>query len=122
MRLTARAVDGSGSSFSATLPRVHAIDVRVRGRDPRDGWLETWLAADRSPVAVSIAFLGADGRAFGAAMVARIGLEEPVRRRPRRGVALVLVLWLVVVLTPSVLAWCGRPARRRPLPRTPAPA
>ena len=75
MRLTARAVDGSGSSFSAILPRVHAIDVRVRGRDPRDGWLETWLAADRSPVAVSIAFLGADGRALGAAMVARIGLE-----------------------------------------------
>ncbi|HEY5545449.1 MAG TPA: type II secretion system protein [Gemmatimonadaceae bacterium] len=75
MRLSARAVHGSGSPFSATLHAARAIDVRVRGRDPRDGWLESWLAADRSPVAVSIAFLGADGRARGAPLIARVGLE-----------------------------------------------
>lgn len=75
VRLTARPVDGPGAPFSATLRGVHAIDVRVRGRDPRDGWLDAWLAADRSPVAVSIAFLGADGRPRGAPMVARVGLE-----------------------------------------------
>lgn len=75
IRLTARAVDGTGVPFSATLHDVRAIDVRVRGRDARDGWLDSWLAADRSPVAVSIAFLGADGRAHSAPMVARVGLE-----------------------------------------------
>lgn len=75
LRLTAHAVDGSGAPFSATLRGVHAIDVRVRGRDPRDGWLDSWLAADRSPVAVSIAFLGADGRPRGLPLVARVGLE-----------------------------------------------
>lgn len=75
VRLAGRAVDGSGAQFSATLPWVRAIDVRVRGRDPRDGWLESWLALDRSPVAVSIAFLGADRRAVGAPLVARVGLE-----------------------------------------------
>jgi len=75
MRLTARPIDGSSAPFSSTLPGVRGIDVRVRGRDPRDGWLETWLAADRSPVAVSITFLDADGRARGAPMIARVGLE-----------------------------------------------
>lgn len=75
VRLTGLAVDGSGSQFSATLPAIRAIDVRVRGRDPRDGWLESWLALDRSPVAVSITFLGADRRTIGAPLVARVGLE-----------------------------------------------
>lgn len=75
VRLTGRSVDGSSAPFSATLREVRAIDVRVRGRDARDGWLDTWPAPQRSPVAVSIAFLGADGRARGAPLLARVGLE-----------------------------------------------
>jgi prepilin-type N-terminal cleavage/methylation domain-containing protein len=73
--LAARPVDGDDPPFHATLPGIRAIDVRVRGRDARDGWLESWPAADRSPVAVSIAFLGGDGRVIGAPLIARVGLE-----------------------------------------------
>ena len=75
VHLAAYAVDDTLRSLSAVLPRVRSIDVRVRGRDFRDGWLETWSVPDRSPVAVSIAFLSADNRMIGAPLVARVGLE-----------------------------------------------
>lgn len=65
----------SGSS-TTLLRRVNAVNVRVRGRDFRDGWLETWSAPDRSPAAVSISFLNADGRVVGAPLMARVGLER----------------------------------------------
>jgi prepilin-type N-terminal cleavage/methylation domain-containing protein len=75
VHLEGHPLDGAGAPFAATLRDVRAVDVRVRGRGFRDGWLESWIATDRSPVAVSIAFLGADGRALGGPMVARVGLE-----------------------------------------------
>lgn len=70
-----RQVDHPSRSFTTLLRRVHALNVRVRGRDFRDGWLETWNAPDRSPAAVSISFLNADGRVIGAPLMARVGLE-----------------------------------------------
>jgi len=51
------------------------LSIHVQGRDFRDGWLETWNAPDRSPAAVSISFLNADGRVIGAPLMARVGLE-----------------------------------------------
>lgn len=69
------AADDPAQSFSAELPRVRGIDVRVMGRDARDGWFEDWPFADRSPVAVNIAFLDANRRMIGAPLVARVGLE-----------------------------------------------
>lgn len=75
VRFAGRAASDPGQSFSALLPRVQRIDVRVRGRDYRDGWFEEWSAPDRSPVAVTIAFLDATGHPLGAPLVARIGLE-----------------------------------------------
>jgi prepilin-type N-terminal cleavage/methylation domain-containing protein len=69
------AVDDPAQSFSAELPRVHAIDVRVMGRDVRDGWFEDWPFVDRSPVAVNIAFLDATSRMIGAPLVVRVGLQ-----------------------------------------------
>lgn len=74
-RFDAQQVDNPARSFSTLLQRVHALSVRVRGRDFRDGWLETWSAPDRSPAAVSIAFMNADGRVIGAPLMARVGLE-----------------------------------------------
>ena len=75
LQIVGHAVDEPSSSFAGVLPRVRRLDVRVRGRDYRDGWFEEWTISDRSPVAVSIAFLGPDGRSIGAPLVARIGLE-----------------------------------------------
>lgn len=75
VHLDAYAVDDTVTRFSSVLPRLRSIDIRVRGRDFRDGWLETWSVPDRSPVAVSIAFLAADNRMIGAPLVARVGLE-----------------------------------------------
>jgi len=75
VRVFGRALDDPTRTFSGLLPRVRAIDVRVRGRDFRDGWFESWSVPDRSPVAVWIAFLDADGRLVGAPLVARVGLE-----------------------------------------------
>jgi len=75
LHLVGHAVDDSARSFNSVLPRVRAVDIRVRGRDFRDGWLETWSVPDRSPVAVSIAFLTSDHRLIGAPLVARVGLE-----------------------------------------------
>ena len=70
-----RQVDNPSRSFATVLRRVNALNVQVRGRDFRDGWLETWNAPDRSPAAVSISFLNADGRLIGAPLMARVGLE-----------------------------------------------
>jgi prepilin-type N-terminal cleavage/methylation domain-containing protein len=75
IRFTGQAADDPNRSFSALLPRVQRIDVRVRGRDVRDGWFEDWPFVDRSPVAVTIAFLDANDRPIGAPLVARVGLE-----------------------------------------------
>ena len=75
LQLTGFAVEDSVRSFTSVLPRLRSMDIRVRGRDFRDGWLETWSVPDRSPVAVSIAFLAADNRMIGAPLVARVGLE-----------------------------------------------
>jgi hypothetical protein len=75
IRVSGHALDDPARTFSALLPRVRAIDVRVRGRDFRDGWFDSWSVPDRSPVAVSIAFLDAAGRLVGAPLVARVGLE-----------------------------------------------
>lgn len=75
LRLAGTPLEDDGAAFVTTLPRVRALDVRVRGRDARDGWLEAWPFADRSPVAVRLAFLDARGRATSAPLVARIGLE-----------------------------------------------
>ena len=71
----AHEVGNPSRSFTTLLRRVNGLNVRVRGRDFRDGWLETWNAPDRSPVAVSISFLNADGRMIGAPLMARVGLE-----------------------------------------------
>ena len=75
LQLTGFVVDDSVRSFSTVLPRIREIDIRVRGRDFRDGWLETWSVPDRSPVAISITFLGAGNQTIGAPLVARVGLE-----------------------------------------------
>ena len=75
VRFTGRAVDDPNRSFSALLPRIQRIDVRVRGRDVRDGWFEDWPFAERSPVAVAIGFLDANDRPIDALLVARVGLE-----------------------------------------------
>jgi prepilin-type N-terminal cleavage/methylation domain-containing protein len=75
LRVTGHAADDPSQSFSALLPRIQRVDVRVRGRDFRDGWFEDWPFVDRSPVAVTIAFLDASGRPLGAPLVARVGLE-----------------------------------------------
>lgn len=75
VRFHGRAAGDSSRAFSTVLPRVQRIDVRVRGRDFRDGWFEEWPFVDRSPVAVMIAFLDANNRAIGAPLIARVGLE-----------------------------------------------
>jgi prepilin-type N-terminal cleavage/methylation domain-containing protein len=75
VRLSGFAVDDRAKSFEAVLPRIAAVDVRVRGRDYRDGWFESWPITDRSPVAVSIRFLSAEGRSVGAGLSTRVGLE-----------------------------------------------
>ena len=75
VRFSGHAVDFPSHSFSAELPRVRGIDIRVMGRDARDGWLEDWPFVDRSPVAITIAFLDAKSRIIGAPLVARVGLE-----------------------------------------------
>lgn len=75
LRLAGTPLDGGGAPFVSVLPRVRGLDVRVRGRDARDGWLESWPVADRSPVAARLLLLDASGRAIGAPIVARIGLE-----------------------------------------------
>jgi prepilin-type N-terminal cleavage/methylation domain-containing protein len=75
LRLSGRITDGSGASFSALLRRVRRVDVRVRGRDARDGWFHVWNFPDRSPVAVAITFFDARGQQLGASVTSRIGLE-----------------------------------------------
>ena len=70
-----RQVGNPSRSFTTLLRRVNALSVRVRGRDFRDGWLETWNAPDRSPAAVYISFMNADGRVIGAPLMVRVGLE-----------------------------------------------
>lgn len=75
LRFDGHATNDPARSFSATLSRVQRVDIRVRGRDVRDGWFEDWPFVDRSPVAVTIAFLDASGRPVGATLVARVGLE-----------------------------------------------
>jgi prepilin-type N-terminal cleavage/methylation domain-containing protein len=75
IRLSGRSTENPSRSFQSTIPRVRAIDVLVRGRDFREAWLQTWLAQDRSPVAVSIEFLDGTGRTVGAPLRARVGLE-----------------------------------------------
>jgi prepilin-type N-terminal cleavage/methylation domain-containing protein len=74
-RITGRDPGNPARSFASTLRRVASLNVRVRGRDFRDGWLESWNATDRSPVAVSIEFMDAGGRRVGAPLLARVGLE-----------------------------------------------
>lgn len=74
VELDARAIDGT-SSFVTVLPAVHALDVRVRSRDIRDGWLDSWPAPERSPAVVAITFLDAAGRSRGSPLVVRVGLE-----------------------------------------------
>lgn len=76
LRLSGFAVDNRARVFNTVLPRIAAVDVRVRGRDFRDSWFETWPVTDRSPAAVSIRFLNADGRPVGSPLAARIGLES----------------------------------------------
>jgi prepilin-type N-terminal cleavage/methylation domain-containing protein len=77
LAVRARPVEGSESSgFSALLPNVKRLDVRVRSRDRRAGWLRAWTDIDVSPTAVSIAFLDAAGRPVGPPLVVRIGLEQ----------------------------------------------
>ena len=71
----AHQVENPSRSFTTLLRRVNALSIRVRGRDFRDGWLETWNAPDRSPAAVSITFMNADVRVIGAPLLARVGLE-----------------------------------------------
>lgn len=75
VRFSGEIADGSGQSFSALLPRVRRVDVRVRGRDARDGWVEQWDFSNRSPVAVAITFVDSNGRPLGAPLTARVGLE-----------------------------------------------
>lgn len=72
-----RPMEGDGAAFSVTLPRARAVNVHVRGRDARDGWLESWPAPDRSPAAVRVQFLDDGGRAVGAPLLARVGREQP---------------------------------------------
>lgn len=74
-RIAGHEVGNPARSFASTLRRVANVNVRVRGRDFRDGWLESWSAPDRSPIAVSIEFMNADGRRVGAPLLARVGLE-----------------------------------------------
>ena len=73
--ITGIATNDTNKSYAARLPRVRRIDVRVMGRDARDGWLTTWDFFDRSPVAVSIAFIDKQGRQIGVPLIARVGLE-----------------------------------------------
>jgi prepilin-type N-terminal cleavage/methylation domain-containing protein len=75
VRFSGRSIGDSSLTFSTLLPRLQRIDVRVRGRDFRDGWFEEWPFVDRSPVAVMIALLDSNDRAIGAPLVARVGLE-----------------------------------------------
>ena len=75
VRFTGRSAGDADLAFSTLLPRLQRIDVRVRGRDFRDGWFDEWPFVDRSPVAVMIAFLDSNNRAIGATLVARVGLE-----------------------------------------------
>jgi len=74
-RFDAHQVGNPSRSFTTLLRRVNAVNVRVRGRDFRDGWLESWNAPDRSPAVVSISFFTVDGRVIGAPLMARVGLE-----------------------------------------------
>lgn len=74
VRFSGRTADSPGPSFSTLLPRVRRIDVRVRGRDVREGWFAEWPFVDRSPVALMIAFFDSSGRAS-PPLVASVGLE-----------------------------------------------
>lgn len=75
VHVSGHAANDPEQSFSAALPRVRGLDIHVLGRDARDGWFEDWPFVDRSPVAVSIAFLDSNGRIIDAPLVARVGLE-----------------------------------------------
>ena len=75
VRLTGIAVGNPSATFSTLLPRVRRVDVRVLGRDVRDGWFEDWPFVDRSPVAVTIVFIDGNGRPIGTPLVSRVGLE-----------------------------------------------
>ena len=75
MRFSGQAVENPARSFMSLVRRVRAVNVLVQGRDFRDGWLQTWTATDRSPVAASIEFLDRNGRRIGAPLLARVGLE-----------------------------------------------
>jgi prepilin-type N-terminal cleavage/methylation domain-containing protein len=77
LRIEGRPVDSRDTApITGTLPGVRAIEVRVRGRDARQGWLDAWVSPDRSPAAVAITFLDAAGQSTGAPLVARVGLED----------------------------------------------
>ncbi len=75
MRLTGSAVGDSSATFTTQLPRVRRVDIRVLGRDARDGWFEHWPFIDRSPVAVTIAFMDLNDRPIGPPLISRVGLE-----------------------------------------------
>jgi prepilin-type N-terminal cleavage/methylation domain-containing protein len=75
MRFTGITLGDSSASFTTLLPRVKGVDIRVLGRDVRDGWFENWPFIDRSPVAVTIAFMDLNGRPIGPPLISRVGLE-----------------------------------------------
>lgn len=78
VRLEARPIERDDvAPLVALLPHARAFDVQVRGRDAREGWLDTWVSPERSPVAVSITWLDAGGHVVpgSAPLIVRIGLE-----------------------------------------------
>ncbi len=73
--VTGHPVAEGAMPFTSRLPRISAIDVAVKGRGFREGWMATWPTVDRSPVAVRITFRDEDGLEALAPLVVRVGLE-----------------------------------------------
>jgi prepilin-type N-terminal cleavage/methylation domain-containing protein len=62
--------------YHAELAGVRGLDVRVLPNGAGAPWRDVWDEVGRSPKAVSLSFVGADGRTDGPPLVVRLGLER----------------------------------------------
>lgn len=62
--------------IAATFPGARGLDIRVLPAGAEAPWRDIWDDAGQAPRAVSVSFVGADGRADGPPLVVRLGLER----------------------------------------------
>lgn len=71
----AEAPRGAGR-YHAALAAASGLDIRVLPYGAGAPWRDVWDDAGRRPKAVSLSFVGADGRGDGPPLVVRLGLER----------------------------------------------